>query len=95
MTGLRGRNSPLAKGAKMGLTAADKVDFKIEEVDFDDYGDDEFKFHIIYYYKHKVVWDDYTRRRPSDTQCYNIILEVIKEGLVPALAPLREELICQ
>lgn len=60
----------------MGLTALDEIDFEVERVDHDDYGDDYYKYKVTWYLKGKVIFEDYFHKKPNDTECYNTILSV-------------------
>ena len=66
------------------LDVADKVEWDVYPVESDDYGDTEWKWHVIFHITINDTWyelyDDYYRKLPDDVVIYNNMLESIKEG---------------
>lgn len=62
------------------LAVADQIEWQVEPVECDDYGDPYFKWHITYWLGTDYIWDDWWHDKPDDTKVYNAMLEGIKEG---------------
>lgn len=69
---------------EMALSVADKIEWDVYPVECDDYGDTEWKWHVIFHMTINDKWydlyDDYYRKCPNDTTIYNNMLESIKDG---------------
>lgn len=65
---------------------ADKVEWDINSVPSDDYGDTQWKYHIEYYIVINGIrydlGDDYFRVKPNATQAYNTMLSCLKDGMM-------------
>ena len=74
----------LREKRELALSVADQIEWELEPVECDDYGDDEWKWHIVFYLVtdkgRYVVYDDYYRKKPDDVVIYNNMLESIKDG---------------
>lgn len=69
---------------EMALSMADQIDWRIEPVECDDYGDTGWRWHVTFVMdmdgKNYEVYDDYYREKPNDVTIYNNMLESIKDG---------------
>lgn len=70
----------ISKKAEKPQLHLDQVDWAWSEVDSDDYGDKHWNYLIIYYYKAKELWSEYTHEEPDDKKCYDILLEAKDAG---------------
>ena len=68
----------------MALGVADKIEWDVYPVECDDYGDDEWKYRVVFHMTINDTWyelgDDYYRKLPNDVTIYNNMLESIKDG---------------
>ena len=66
------------------LDVADKVEWDVYPVESDDYGDTDWKWHVVFHITINNTWydlyDDYYRTLPDDVVIYNNMIESIKEG---------------
>lgn len=69
---------------ELALGVTDQIDWEIKPVECDDYGDTQWKWHIMFYLVtdkgRYAVYDDYYRKRPDEVTIYNNMLESIKNG---------------
>jgi hypothetical protein len=70
----------------LALSVIDKIEWTLEPVECDDYGDTAYNWYIRYILKYNDkdydVWEDYYMTKPNDVQAYNNLLENIKHGFV-------------
>lgn len=66
------------------LGVADDIDWDIYPVEHDDYGDTQWKWCVVFHLtldgKSYELGSDYYREEPNDTQIYNDLLTVLKDG---------------
>ena len=65
---------------QMALDAVDKIDWELEPVKCDDYGDPYWKWHAVYTLDNEEVWEEYWHKKPDDVKVYNALLSVVKDG---------------
>ena len=66
------------------LSVVDKIEWEVEAVECDDYGNKEWKWHVTFVMdlngtRHEL-YDDYYRKKPNDMTIYNNMIECIKDG---------------
>lgn len=62
------------------LAVVDDIDWTLEQVECDDYGDIHWRWHTDYTLDGDHIWEEYWHDKPSDTNIYNTLLEAIKDG---------------
>lgn len=71
---------------EIALEYADKVEWDINSVPSDDYGDTQWRYHIEYYIVINGIryelGDDYFRVKPNATEAYNTMLSCLKDGMM-------------
>lgn len=70
----------LIERKEKALAVIDDIDWTLEQVECDDYGDPYWRWHAVYTLGGGVVWDEYWHDKPDDTRICNTLLEAIKEG---------------
>lgn len=55
-----------------------QVGWEVEPVECDNYGDPDWRYHVVYKLNGTEVWDDYYRTRKDDVVFYNNMLEAFK-----------------
>lgn len=67
---------------RMAMGVLDKVEWELEQVECDDYGDPYWKWHAEAYLNNEPVVDDWFHDKPDDTKLYNYLLNGVKDGFV-------------
>ena len=72
----------IAEHTQLAIDALYDVEWEFEQVDCDDYGDPEWKWHAKAYLDGEPVTDDWFRNKPDNTRLYNYLLEGVKDGFI-------------
>lgn len=64
---------------EMGEEDLKRVEVRLEKVDGDDYGDEQWQWHAVWTLDNHAIWDDYYRTKP-DKATLAATLETVNDG---------------